>query len=89
MAHIQHLARKRPTVRFFGTECKIADMAHESIERQRIDAENALLRAENADLRRLLAESIQCLHAAAAKLSEHNRSHGARTVQALTEVDSE
>ena len=82
MAHIQHLARKRPTVRFFGTECKIADMAHESIERQRIDA-------ENADLRRLLAESIQCLHAAAAKLSEHNRSHGARTVQALTEIDSE
>lgn len=70
MAHIQHLARKRHTVRLFGTECQIADMAHESIERQRVDTENEMLRSEIAGLRSSLAEALQGLHATAAKLAE-------------------
>lgn len=85
MAHIQHLARKRQTAQFFGSDCMAEKMAHEAIERQRIEDENALLRAENADLRRSLAESVQSLHAAAAKLAEQD----GRTIHALTEIDSE
>ncbi len=70
MAHIQHLARKRPTVRFFGTECQIVDMAHDAIEIKRCEDENAILRAEIADLKRSLSESIQGQHATALRLAE-------------------
>ncbi len=70
MAHIQHLVRKRHTVKFFGTECQIADMAHESFERQRVETENEMLRSEIAGLRSSLAEALYSLHAAAAKVAE-------------------
>ncbi len=120
MSHIQHLARKRNVVQFFGTDCMAEKMAHDAIERQRVDDENALLRSENADLRRLLDENIQCLHATAAKLAElmereaalvaaiqraeaaHRiamarigilesgvAAHRSRTIEALSEIDSE
>lgn len=70
MSHIQHLARKRNVVQFFGTDCMVEKMAHEALERQRVDDENAILRAENAGLRNSLSEALQSLHAAAAKLDE-------------------
>lgn len=70
MAHIQQLARKRHTSRFFGQECQIADMAHDTLERQRVEDENGMLRAEIADLKRSLSESIQGQHATALRLAE-------------------
>ena len=70
MSHIQHLARKRNVVQFFGTDCMAEKMAHEALERQRVDDENAILRAENAGLRNSLSEALQSLHAAAAKVAE-------------------
>jgi len=59
MAHIQRLARKRPTVRFFGTECQIADIAHEAIELRRLADDNAALLAENAGLIAKAEELLQ------------------------------
>lgn len=87
MSHIQHMARKRNVVQFFGTDCMAEKMAHEAIERHRVDDENALLRAENADLRRLLDENIQCLHATAAKLDELKEREAALVV-ALQRADT-
>lgn len=60
MAHIQQLARKRHTSRFFGQECQIADMAHDTLERQRVEDENGMLRAEIADLKREQQITAEC-----------------------------
>lgn len=60
----------RPHATFFGTECQIADMAHEAIERQRVDAENAILRKEIVDLKAMLSESVRELHTTAVCLSD-------------------
>ncbi|HRF12197.1 MAG TPA: hypothetical protein PLR37_08710 [Candidatus Accumulibacter phosphatis] len=70
MGHIQHLARKRRTATFFGTECQLADLSHSAIERQRCEDENAMLRAEVVDLKLALSASIQGQHATALKLAE-------------------
>lgn len=70
MAHIQHLARKRCSASFFGTECQIADLSHSAIEIKRCEDENAILRAEIADLKRSLSESIQGQHATALRMAE-------------------
>lgn len=70
MGHVTSLAHRRPHATFFGTECHLADMAHEAIERQRVDAENALLRKEIAELKALLSESVRELHTTAVCLSD-------------------
>ena len=70
MAHIQHLARKRQTVQFFGTECQIADAAHAAIEHRRVEDENQMLRTEISGLRSSLAEALYSLHASASKVAE-------------------
>ena len=70
MGHVISLARRRPTARFFRTDCQIANMAHKAIERMRIDYENALLRKEIAELKKLLSASVRELHTTAVCLSD-------------------
>jgi len=69
-AIVHNMARKRRTATFFGTECQLADLSHSAIEIKRVEDENAMLRAEIADLKRSLSESIQGQHATALRLAE-------------------
>lgn len=69
-AIVHNMARKRRTATFFGTECQLADLSHSAIEIKRVEDENAMLRAEIADLKRSLSASIQGQHATALRLAE-------------------
>jgi hypothetical protein len=70
MGHIQYLARKRKTARFFGTECQLADLSHGAIERSRLQEENNVLRAEMKLMRESLSNSLHGQLATAIKLAE-------------------
>lgn len=70
MGRVMHMARKRPTVNFFGTDCQVEKFAASAIDADRVEAENTKLRAENEVLRRNLNEAIKGQTAIALRLAE-------------------
>lgn len=70
MGHVTHMARKRPTVNFFGTDCQVEKFAASAIDADRVEAENTKLRAENEVLRHNLNEAINGQTAIALRLAE-------------------
>lgn len=70
MGRVMHMARKRPTVNFFGTDCQVERFAASAIDADRVEAENTKLRAENEVLRRNLNEAIKGQTAIALRLAE-------------------
>jgi chromosome condensin MukBEF complex kleisin-like MukF subunit len=64
------MARKRPTVSFFGTDCQIEKLAANTIEADRVEAESARLRDENTELRSRLSEEIKGQLATALRLAD-------------------
>lgn len=74
MKHVTALARKRPPLRFFGTDCQIEKLAQSAIEQDRLQTENDLLREEvamlRAHVRRVEARCIEAEAALAGEVTE-------------------